>query len=161
MEGDFAAVPAGGFLHFGCADEFAGEVVTPEVVGAEDDALVAAVGVIEAAGHEVHAAVTADAGEDADFIVFAAHDEERLATEIDADEVAGVGDLGDVGERDPFFFEDLVFLELGEGGIGVSGGGEGGGELARFGGCFEDAGLGVDGFDWGGGDSGWDEGGHG
>jgi hypothetical protein len=42
--------------------------------------------------------MAANAGEDADFVVFASHDEERLATKIDADEVAGVGDLRDVGE---------------------------------------------------------------
>jgi hypothetical protein len=131
------------------------------VIRAKDHALVTAVRVVKTAGHEVHAAVTADAGEDADFVVFATHDKERLATKIDADEVARIGDLGDVGEGDPFFFEDLIFLELSEGGIGVSGGGESGGELARFGGGFEDAGLGVEGFDGGGSDGGWDEGGHG
>ena len=130
--------------HVGGADQPSGEVVAPAVIGAAEPGRVAGAG-----GH-LDAAMGADVGEGGEGAGLVAGDDEGLAHQPVGQVVAGLGDLLDAGEADPVLEEDARLLpledllgrievarqmaravdraarlELGEGGIGQDGLGDG------------------------------------
>jgi hypothetical protein len=66
----------------------------------------------------------ADAGEDARGAIGIANGDEGFAEEIDGDEVAGLGDLGDVGDGEPVGGENVLAFPLMELGALVERAGE-------------------------------------
>ena len=119
------AVEGAGVLHFRAGDEAAIELEAPGVVGALQKAGVtvrlgqrgAGGGFGETAARvsgrqDVHGAMRADAGEDARGAIGIANGDEGFAEEIDGDEVAGFGDLGDVGDGEPVGGENVLAFPL-------------------------------------------------
>ena len=63
VQANLAAVETLGLLHLGSAQHASIEIVAPEMVGAEDDALIPLIGQAAAFGHQVHATMAADGGD--------------------------------------------------------------------------------------------------
>ena len=70
---------------------------------------------------EQHPSVTADGGKRAHFARLAAHDQQRLARDVDAEAVAGMRDFRGAADRDPVAPEDALALEREDLGRGVEG----------------------------------------
>ena len=66
--------------------------------------------VAEARRHDVHAAMRAGARERAHAAVFVAHDHQRLAEQIESDEIAGLGELREVRHALPLRAEHVLLL---------------------------------------------------
>jgi hypothetical protein len=80
------------------------------VVGTEDDALIPLIRKVSALGHEVHATVATDAREDTHDVILAAGHEHGFATEVDAQVIAGIRHLRDVGEGNPILCGKIAFV---------------------------------------------------
>lgn len=70
-------------------------------------------------------AVQADAAHGADHPVAAVNHHQQFAAQLDRKVVAGVGDLGNMGHRQPVAAEDLLDLQIVERLAGIGGGGQG------------------------------------
>ena len=92
-------------VHVGGADEAAGEVVGPGVVGAAERLEVAA------AGRDLGAAMDAHIVEGVDLAVAVAGDDDGLADDVEGHVVPGLLELLDAGHGEPVLLEDLLLLE--------------------------------------------------
>ena len=103
--------------HARCVRETAVALIAPGVVGT-DEALGRA-----GSGRDRHAPMTADVGENSDFAVVAAHDQQRFTENMGGEIVAGFRDLVGAAEAVPLALEQcLDFVgEVGRGCIEVPG----------------------------------------
>ncbi len=92
-------------LHMRCADQPAIEGIGPGVIGTGE-----AAGIALALGHR-HGAMPADGIQRAHLAILAAHDDDRLAHNVDGVIVAGIGHIFRAADAEPGFLEDGLDLE--------------------------------------------------
>ncbi len=107
-EAPFRLGEVGGALHRRRTEQAAVEAVHPLVIGAGEGAAVAAI------VDDLHAAVLADRREGVDVAVLGTGDDQPFVVDGRGEVIAGIGDLVDTADAEPFVIEERSPFEIEE-----------------------------------------------